>query len=199
MTTEIHKGETYRWTIRPETASLVYVPISTISLTAPVQIGTTGAHGMPDGWRFAVTGAKGLTQLNAAVDQETFLPADSDYFQGVVVDPNTIKIDHVNATQFPAYTSGGVLQYFLPMNLNACSIRAQIRTKTRAATLMLDLTPYATMSIPLCRFDFSVPAAITSAVVGDEGVLGVEIIDGSGSVLTLPNEDIVFLKEMARE
>ncbi len=199
MTTEIHKGETYRWTIRPETSSLVYVPISTISLTAPVQLGTATAHGMPDGWRFAVTGAKGPTHLNAAVDQETFLPADSDYFQGVVVDPNTIKIDHVNATQFPAYTSGGVLQYFLPMNLNACSIRAQIRTKTRASTLMLDLTPYATMSIPLCRFDFSVPAAITSAVVGDEGVLGVEIVDGLGAVLTLPNEDIVFLKELARE
>lgn len=198
MTTEIHKGETYRWTLRVETSSQVYVPISTISLTAPVQIGTTTAHGMPNGWRFAITGAKGLTQLNATVDPETFLPADSDYFQGVVVDPNTIRIDHVNATQFPAYTSGGVLQYALPMNLNAYSIRAQIRTKNRASTLILDLTPYATMNIPLFQFNFSVPAEITSAVVGNEGVLGIEIIDGTGIVRSLPLEDVVFINEVVK-
>lgn len=198
MTRTIKKGETYRCTYRPETQTQRYVEIAGISLTAPALIDAP-AHGMVEGWRFAITGAKGLTQLNAEMDSSGFLPREQDYFQGQVVDTDTIKIDEVNATAFPPYIGGGILQYGAPMDLNACSIRAQIRGTSKASPLLLDMTPYATTDIGLCRFDFNIPSAITSALVGESGVLGVEIVDSSGAVISLPNESVIFEKEIARE
>lgn len=195
MKINIRKGSTFLWTLRPETALQKYIPITAITMSDTGVRLAVEAHGMVEGWRFRVTRCKGLTRLNT-VDEDH--PRASDYFQATVVDVDTVEINTQNTTGDKAYTGGGILQYGVPMDLTGCVVRAQIRPTVGASTLMLDLGLYATISVALAKIEFSVPDEITSAVVGRNGVLSVELEDSAGDVITLPPVPVEFLPEIVR-
>lgn len=188
----IRKGSTFRWTLRPETAAQKYIPITAITMTETGVRLAAAAHGMVEGWRCRVTRCKGLTRLNT-VDEDH--PRASDYFQAAVIDADTVEINAQNTTGDKAYTGGGVLQYGVPMDLTGCVVRAQVRPTEGSDTLTLDLGLYATVDVALCRIDFVVPDAITSAVVGTNGVLSLELEDALGSVLTSQTVPVEFQRE----
>jgi len=195
MQITIRKGSTFRWTLRPETALQKYIPITAITMTETGARLAAAGHGMVEGWRCRVTRCKGLTRLNT-VDEDH--PRASDYFQVTVIDADTVEINTQNTTGDKAYTGGGILQYGVPMDLTGCVVRAQIRPTAGSSTLMLDLGLYATINAALARIDFVVPDEITSAVVGTNGVLSVELEDSAGGVITLPLIPVALMPELVR-
>ena len=189
----IRRGETFKWSLRPEQPLLAYALVTAVSKTAPIRL-TVPAHGLPDGWRFAVTGAKGPTALNA----KNSPMRTSDYFNAKVIDEDTIEINKVNGTAFPSYTGGGVIQYGVPMDLVGVTVRAHVRTTENSPAVLLDLGLYATLDPVLHRINFVVPEAITAAITAASGVYDVEIVDASGNVMALPKAGVTFTGEVTR-
>lgn len=189
----IRRGETFKWSLRPEQPVLAYAQITAVSKTAPLQM-TVPGHGLPDGWRFAVTGAKGPAALNAKNNPMRA----SDFHTAKVIDADTIEINKVNGTAFPTYTGGGVIQYGLPMDLAGVTVRAHVRKTEKSPGILLNLGSYATVDTALHRIDFLVPEVVTAAIIEASGVYDVEIIDASGNVMALPKAGVTFTGEVTR-
>ncbi len=128
---KIVKGKTFRDVIRWESAPVIYKAITGIAKTAPVRI-IAIAHGIPDGWRAAVTNAGGMTEINAVANNLR----DSDYKQVTVVDVDTVDLNAVNAAGFRAYTSGGYIQYNTPVDLTGFTARQAIKARVAAPVLL---------------------------------------------------------------
>jgi len=131
----LQQGKTQPLVLRCETAPIVYKVISAITQGAPARLTTTTPHGMVEGWRAAVTNAKGMTEINATANAVK----DKDYHAVTVIDTTTIEFNDVNAAGFKAYLSGGFLQYNTPMDLTGYAGRLHIRTK-KGAELKLKCT-----------------------------------------------------------
>ena len=78
-----------------------------------------------DGWRCAVTGVKGMTEINATANDLR----DSDYKSSTVIDIDTIELNEVNASGFKPYVSGGFVQYNTPADLTWQRFRVRLKTK----------------------------------------------------------------------
>lgn len=189
----IRKGSTLNWVLRPEQSTQKYVPIQRIDRSAPMRIHVDN-HGMLDGWRFLVTGVRGMTQVNA----KNTPPKAGDYYRAVVLDANTIEVNRVNSRDYGEYVRGGVVQYSLPMDLTGYTARAQIRPSVDSSDVILDLTSYVTIDVPTCRVKFSVPATVTEAVTARSGVYDVELVDAAGVVVALPLGGVSFIDEVTR-
>lgn len=129
---ELIQGKTFTDILRWETAPIVYKPISGILQSAPARV-TANGHGMPNGWRCAVTTVKGMTEINATANSIR----ESDYHQGTVIDVNTIDINDINAAGFKAYTSGGILQYNTPKVLTGYKARMAIKSVAGEYNLLI--------------------------------------------------------------
>lgn len=119
------QGKTFTDVLRWETTPIVRVAIKGITTPngAP-RIETLTPHGLVDGWRSAVTGVKGMTELNAADPNKI---KDAEYRQATVIDPSTIEFNDVNASQFKAWVSGGFLQFNTPAPLTGIGARMAIK------------------------------------------------------------------------
>jgi hypothetical protein len=122
---KIYQGSTFREVLRWESSSIEYVPVTSISKSAPVVV-TAPNHNCPLGWRARVVGAGGMKEINTP---------DSYY---LVTD--TVTFNKVNALQYGQYTSGGVLEYNKPVPLTGYTARMQIREKLDSDVVLLELT-----------------------------------------------------------
>jgi hypothetical protein len=170
----IVQGKTFAMTLRWASEPYVYKPIENIANTAPVRI-TSTAHGMPDGWRFAVSAALGLTELNASSNR----PSQKDYYEARVVDANTIEINTINGALLKTYKSGGYIQYLSPVSLVNKHARMQIKDKV-GGTVLLSLTS-DTGEITLNPTQFTISLRltpeVTEAIAWKKGVYDLEIYD----------------------
>ena len=112
----------------------MYAAITAILGTAPAKITATG-HGIPNGWRAAVTAVAGMTAINAAGNP----PKDNDYHDVTVIDTNTVTLNDVNAalSMFKPYISGGYLQYNTPQPLTGFTALMEIKSSTPATVYAL--------------------------------------------------------------
>lgn len=119
------QGKTFTDLLRWETTPIVRIPIAGITTPngAP-RIATLSAHGLVDGWRAAVTGVKGMSELNAADPNKI---KDAEYHQATVIDATTIEFNDINASQFKAWVSGGFIQYNTPAPLTGIGARMAIK------------------------------------------------------------------------
>lgn len=131
---EIVRGKTFKQIIRCETPKLIYKPITGITKNGPPVI-TATAHGVPDGWRVAIVGVQGMTEINA----RNWPLKDEDFIRATALTVNTIELNSVNASNFKAYTSGGYVVYKEPYSLVSHTARMQIRDPDTSA-LLADLT-----------------------------------------------------------
>ena len=130
---EFTRGKTFGpLVVRWETSAIIYKQISAISQTAPVRMTVTG-HNIPNGWRAAVSGVKGMVEMNVADPSRI---RDEEYHQVTVIDANTIEFNDVNAAAFKAYTSGGYLQYNTPADLTGQTARLAIKAKAGESNLL---------------------------------------------------------------
>lgn len=126
---KIYQGSTFQQTLRWESQTKVYVPITQITKTAPVVV-TAANHQAPLGWRVKITGVQGMREINSLDTYWTVTQKTTD----------TVTLNQVNATGFTAYTSGGILEYNQPVDLTNFTARMQIRPKLESTTVIHELT-----------------------------------------------------------
>lgn len=125
---KIYQGSTFRETVRWESSTKVYVPITNITKSAPMVV-TAVNPTMPSGWRVKIAGVGGMKEVNS----DTWLIASE-------VGGNSVTFNSINALNYTTYTSGGVLEYNQPMDLSGYTARMQIREKLTSTTALEDLT-----------------------------------------------------------
>lgn len=197
MTQTIKKGSTHRMLLRWEQSSIQYVAVTGITKAAPAVV-TAPSHGMPDGWRFALSGvAGGASVLNAENDP----PTDDDYFKGKVLSANTIEINSVNGAAWASAGTGGILQYNKPVDFTGATARAQVReTDSSAAPALITLdSDDGSIEIDdngLVTLIFT--PEMTRDLNVDSAVFDVEITLADNSIMSYPVTEINFQREVTR-
>lgn len=132
-TLKFWKGKTFGPLVaRVEKQNIVYKLITGIANSSPVRL-TCPSHGLTSGWRAAVTGVKGMTEINAADARDII---DDDFHEVTVIDANTIEFNDTDAGGFRPYTSGGVVQYFDAFALAGMTARMAIKAKAGTSKLL---------------------------------------------------------------
>jgi len=125
---KIYQGSTFKQVLRWESSTKTYVPITGITKAAPIVI-TAISHELPLGWRARVTNAGGMKEINT-----------TDYYTATDVTTDTVTFNQINSLGYTAYTSGGVLEYNTPVDLNMYSARMQLRAKLDSEIVLHELT-----------------------------------------------------------
>lgn len=192
----IKKGKTFRLVTRWETLPFIYKAISGITQAAPVVI-TASAHGLPEGWRTAVVSAVGMKEINA----KSFPPAEDEFKKATVLTSSTVSLNEVNSADYHAYTSGGYLVYYTPVDLDGYTARLQVRaTEQATGAPLLSLTSSA--GITLDNTNKTITITISAADTADldfaTGVYELEMEDGSGVVDQLLKGTVTVEPEVVR-
>ncbi|MBK8467664.1 MAG: hypothetical protein IPL32_17760 [Chloracidobacterium sp.] len=171
----ITQGKTFSLVLRWEAPPVIFKPITGATQTAPVNL-TVAAHGVPEGWRVAVTNVKGMTDINAPANEVK----DSDYHQATVIDASTIQINDINAAGFKPYVSGGYIQYNTPVVLTGFTARMSIKDKVGGTELLSLTTENGGIAIDLVRSTISltIAALATAALTWKTGVYDLELVSG---------------------
>lgn len=157
--------------------------ITGISIDSGAPRLTVAAHGCPNKWPTAVTLVKGMTQINAKNVQ----PKDTDYRVTTVIDTDTLEYNAVspvddNGREWPAYTSGGFVQWLAPFDLTGKSASMVIYDKkggtvlasTEAAHSPLDVIA-ATVDAANKVITYSIKSSDTASFAWKKGVYEAEV------------------------
>lgn len=186
---KIYQGATFRETLRWESSTKVYKPISAITKSAPVVISAVG-HDIPPGWRTKVTNVVGMKEINSGETYYTVSDTTED----------TVTINSINALNYSDYVSGGVLEYNAPVPLAGYTARMQIRAKIDSPDVLLELTTLNGRII----ID-AINSTITIYISADDttnldfttAVYSMELINGT-EVVPFINGNIGLVKEVTR-
>lgn len=177
----VRRGASVAIPIRVESDVLVYAPISNITQGAPATI-TAALHGALDGWMGAVTGVKGMTEINAS----RIPPKETEFRRMTVADANTVSFNTLVTADFRPYKSGGYLVYHLPLDLSAF-VDARMEVKDKVGGTQLALFTVANGKLEVDQSTRSVWLRLTAdeELVFDEGVFDIELVTGSGQVVPI--------------
>jgi hypothetical protein len=190
----IVQGKTFSKVIRWEKEPFVYAAISAITKAGPARVTTTGAHGIPDGWRVAPVSAGGMRQINAANNP----PKERDFKRATVISTTVVDLNTVNSSEYTTYTSGGYLQFYTPASLAGCTARLVVKNRAGGTELVrlthLDgITLNDTDKTITVRFE----AADTAGYTWSRGVYELEIEETDGTVTGLFYGSIHVTPEVA--
>ena len=192
---KVYQGSTFREVYRWESQTKVYVPISTISKSAPCVITTHTATDLPVGWRFRVTGAGGMKEINTVSE-------DSYYIATTInVAKTQVTINQVNSSGYTTYTSGGVLEYNDWVNLTGYNARMQIRETVDSSTTIYEATSAAGQIVLdniYKTITLTIPASVTQAFTFETAVYSVELFTVAGEVIPFIEGNLVLSKEITR-
>lgn len=188
---EICKGKTFEKVFRWGQARLAYRTILSAAQTAPMTFVTATNHDMPDGWPYRIQGAEGMVgedpQTGEAIGLNT---KKGEYREAIVVDPTTIEVNEIDATDFSAYVaSSAQLVYNIPFDMTGMTARMHVRETVDSEDFILELTT-ANGRIEIDN----TAKTITLLVDADdteplqdlvEGVYELEMIDSGGKVYQL--------------
>jgi len=188
----IRQGETFLRVIRWETPPFIYKPITAVTNAAPVAI-TSTAHGLKTGWRVAVVSVNGTEEINALYDP----PRDNEFKQCTVVDANTVTLNTVNSSDFTAYTSGGYLQFYTPVDMTSYTARMMIKNKV-GGTIQLALVSPGDIAIDNTNhtITLTITATATAAITWKTGVYDFEMVSPTGVVTTIYTGFVNVVKEV---
>lgn len=196
----IRQGETFQFIVRWETKPLVYKPITDITAASPAVV-TCLNHGVPDGWNVAVVSAGGMRQINA----EHWPLRESDFVKATAVDSDTLKLNDVNSADYTAYTSGGSVVYYTPVDLAGFSARMQIRAALASDTPLLSLTSDGAPPLTGIQIDnltktvlLTISATDTAALDFLTGVYDLELVSPQGVVTRVMSGNVVVSDEATR-
>lgn len=187
---KVYQGSTFSEVLRWESATKVYKTITGITKAAPVVI-TAVAHGMPVGWRTKITNVAGMTVINSTDSYNTVSAVTTD----------TITINDINSLGYPAYTSGGVLEYNLPVDLTGFTARMQIREKITSTTTIKDLTTVnggILIDNSLKTITIFMSATDTAALTFSNAVYSLELVSSGGIVTQLVTGNMTLVQEVTR-
>lgn len=191
---KIYQGSTFLETFRWESETKVYVPISNISKAAPCVVTTAQAPNLPVGWRFRIVGAGGMKEINSSADT---------YYTATAVNNinNTIEINQVNSLQYTTFTSGGVIEYNYPIDLQQYSARLQIRETVDSSTVIHSATTEnggILIDNTLRTISISIPAATTAGFSFAVAVYSLELYTAAGQVIPFLVGNLSVVPEVTR-
>jgi hypothetical protein len=185
---KIYQGSTFRYPLRWESDKLIYKPITNITKSAPISISAIG-HGLPLSWRVNISGVKGMEEVNKLGWQTASIS-----------NAHLVTINSINATEFNTYTSGGILQYYEPVNLAGVTARMQLRTTVNNSNVLHSMTTEnggiivdnATKTIELY-----IPSTTTQNFTFTNAVYSLEVVL-NGDTIPLLNGNISLEREVTR-
>ena len=189
----LQKGKTFTLVVRWETEPLIRKAITAISFATGAPRLTVSNHGIPDGWRGAIYGVKGPKELNA----KNSPPRSTDYQTLTVIDANTIELNGItpvddNGNDWPAYVSGGFVQFYTPQSLSGYTARMDIKDKiggTVWASSEVADTPNDIIAIVVDdatkTVTLTIDATDTAALTAKKGVADLEMVSSGGVVTKL--------------
>lgn len=185
---KIYQGSTFSETLRWESATKIYSPITNITKTAPMVV-TATSHGVPVGWRVKIVGAQGMKEANTG-----------DYVIVTGTTQDTLTINGINALNYTTYTGGGVLEYNQPFELSSYTARMQIRQKLEDTTVIKELTTENSgiiLNNTNKTINLNINAADTAAFTFQTAVYSLELVNG---ILVLPfaTGTLTLVKEVTR-
>lgn len=185
---KIIKGSTYKDVLRWGSSRKKYVPITAIQNSAPCLI-TCPGHGIPDGWGFQVESVKGMKELKGVP------------FTAEVVDADTIIAVNVNALDFSAYVSGGVISYNEPVNLDGFGARMHIRENFPGPIVATLSSDSGEIVVDPVRFTITreISATISAAFQFKKGVYDLELYNAEGYVIKLDSGKVDVVDEVTRD
>lgn len=188
---KIYQGATFMQSLKWESSTKVYKPITEITKTAPVVI-TAPAHEIPVGWRARVTNVVGMKEINCS-DGEFYIVTDTT--------PDTVTINSVNAVGYGTYTSGGILEYNAPVSLDNFTARMHIRETLDSEDIIVSLSTendmividnlYKTITLVL-------PESVTKDLTISTGVYNLELIGPDNVVYSLAAGNVTVVREVTR-
>jgi hypothetical protein len=190
---EIVKGKTFDFPVRWENNTYTYSTITGITKAAPAVVSAT-AHGVPDGWRVAVVSVLGMTQINA----KNSPPKDSDFHIATVGTANALSLNDVNSSEYTAYTSGGYVQYWTPVDLSGFTARMSIKDAVGGTELFrLDTTNSRIVVNNTAKtITLTISATDTASLTFAKGVYDLELVSPSGVVTALLAGKITVTSEI---
>jgi hypothetical protein len=190
---KIYQGSTFTETLRWESETKQYAPITNITNAAPCVITTSSAHGIPLNWRARVTGVSGMKDINTISDDAYYLVTGKT--------TNTITLNQVNSAAYGAYTSGGIVEYNTPIPITGYSAQMQIRETLESTAVLHELTT-ANGGIVIDPINFTITLKISSAITGtfnfDAAVYSCELTDNQNNVIPFLTGSISLVKEVTR-
>ena len=196
---EILIGSTWGYVIRWGTTPIVRKPITNIDLSLGAPRLSVSSHGLFEGWGVAVYGEKSPRQINAVNNP----PEGSDYHSATVIDTGTIELNDVtpvdeNGHEWPAYTSGGFIQYDTPVDLTGYTARMSIKDKIGGAVLHSLTTENGGITIDTAAKTIllSIPAATTEDFTWSRGVYDLEMVSATGKVTRIISGRVVLSREV---
>jgi len=176
---KIYQGSTFSELFRWESETKVYVPISSISKSAPCVVTTVDNPQLPAGWRFRVTGVSGMKEINSGIDS---------YYTATDVNANTkaITINAVNSLQYSNYTSGGVVEFNQPVDLSSYSGRMQIRETVDSTTILHEATTtnnQIVLNNTYKTIEINLPASVTQAFTFTTAVYSLELFTSQDNLV----------------
>lgn len=183
----IKKGETFTMDIRWELAdSTVRLPVTGVSLAFGAPRLIVVGHGLTAGWLASPYGIGGMKQLN-----------DVGYQPVKVIDVDTIELNKVtpvddNDKMWPAYTSGGFIQFYEPQDLAGYTARMDIKDKVGGTVLLSSEVADSPLNKIILTVNnankkttMSILATDAAAITFKKGVAGLEMVSGAGIVTRL--------------
>lgn len=190
---KIYQGSTFQETLRWESETKQYAPISTITNSAPCIITTSGSHSIPLNWRVRVTGVTGMKDINTISDDAYYLVTSKT--------GTTITMNQVNSSAYGAYTSGGIVEYNTPVPLAGYTAQMQIRETLESTSVIAELTT-ANGGIAIDPVNYTITlnlsATLTAAFNFDSAVYSCELTDSQNNVFQFLNGSISLVKEITR-
>ena len=185
---KIYQGSTFRETFRWESALKTYLPITAITKTAPAIITCTGTL-PPVGWRAKVTGVAGMKEINS-----------DDYRVVTTASGGTVTFNDINASNYTAYTSGGVIEYNTPMDLANYTARLQLRPQLASSTVLLELTTQnggIVIDNSLKTISIVIQATQTQTLTFNSAVYSLELVKNL-EVITFSTGSVTLVPEITR-
>ena len=189
---KIYQGSTFQETFRWESETKVYVPISSIAKSAPCVVTTTTPHNLPIGWRFRVVGPGGMKEINSTGEEyhlSTLTPTTT-----------TIEINQVNSLAYNTYTSGGVVEFNMPVSLSGYAARMQIRETVDSTTVIHEATTQNSQIVldnTTKTIQITMLANVTQNFTFSTAVYSLELYNGN-NVIPFINGNLTLVQEVTR-
>jgi hypothetical protein len=184
---QIYQGGTFKQILRWESGTKTYAPITNITKSAPVAI-TAPLHDIPPGWRVKVLNAGGMKEINSA----------DTYHQATVVTDNLIELNSVVSLNYSTYTSGGVLEYNLPINLSGYTGKLTLADSVNSTTPLYEtstLTGGVVLDNVAHTITINIPASATKDFTFSKAVYDLSL--QRGTEITPFATGLIFLTKAA--
>lgn len=185
---EITQGSDWSQVFSYASDVLTWKPILGITRAAPCVVNAQ-AHGLPAGWPFWIEGAGGMRDINRLVAE------DEPYF-ATPVDADHVAIQDLSSFDFDAWTSGGAIGYYSPVDLTGFTARMQIRSSVGSDTILA--TPTVTVSAALYTITPALLAAVTALLDFNSAEYDLELVSAGGIVTPIARGLVTLVREVTR-